>query len=89
MTGWPGQSYTPTPQLTHLLARYAHALPVASHTEGMADPEGVQVVSGEEGKTLPLFIYAKEGNDSVDFLKEWIADNKAWLDAKMLQHGKF
>ena len=51
-------------------------------------PIGVKVEQGEEGeKTLPLIIRAVEGKDSVDYLKGWMLENKAWLDAKMLEHG--
>lgn len=38
--------------------------------------------------TLPLTIHATEGKESVDYLKGWIAQNKSWLEAKMLEHGK-
>lgn len=53
-------------------------------------PAGVKVLSGEEGgeKSLPLIIQALEGKDSVDFLKGWMLENKTWLDAKMLEHGR-
>ena len=50
----------------------------------MATPEGVSVDSESD---LPLIIRATEGNDSVHYLKNWITDNKSWLEAKMLEHG--
>ena len=52
--------------------------------EEVEHPVGVKV----EENTLPLIIRATEGNDSVDYLKKWIAQNKKWLEAKMLRHGR-
>ena len=37
---------------------------------------------------LPLKIHPKGENNSVEFLKRWIADNQEWLDQKLLEHGK-
>jgi len=41
----------------------------------------------EDGKTLPLFIKPKNGQDSVEFLIEWIGENKELLKQKMLEYG--
>ncbi len=51
----------------------------------MAPAEGVLISS--ESDALPLIIRAKEGQNSVAFLKQWITENKEWLDAQLLQHG--
>ncbi|XP_064385200.1 dapdiamide synthesis protein DdaC-like isoform X1 [Halichondria panicea] len=36
---------------------------------------------------LPLKISPRDGNTSLQFLKEWMAANKDWLDQKLLEHG--
>ena len=38
--------------------------------------------------TLPLKISPRDGNTSLQFLKEWMAANKDWLDQKLLEHGR-
>lgn len=58
----------------------------------MADgrkPEGVVVCIREDGETLPLIVRPEEGKNSVEFLKNWVAGNKQWLDDKLLKHGAF
>ena len=37
---------------------------------------------------LPLKISPRDGNTSLQFLKEWMAANKDWLDQKLLEHGR-
>ncbi len=53
------------------------------------DLEAVNVLSDStEGPLdLPLKIRAKGDNNSVVFLKEWVATNKDWLDQKLLEYG--
>ena len=36
---------------------------------------------------LPLVIRATEGNDSAQFLKRWVQENRKWIDEKLLQNG--
>lgn len=50
--------------------------------------EGVCTSIALDGNPLPLFITPKDGNDSVYFLKQWVKNNKAWLEKKVLEHGK-
>ena len=38
-------------------------------------------------ESLPLIIRSKVGNESVTFLKNWITENKEWIEAKLLEHG--
>ncbi len=51
------------------------------------DLEAVNVLSDSPEGPLPLKIRAKGDNNSVVFLKEWVATNKDWLDQKLLEHG--
>ena len=53
----------------------------------MAD-ESVCAGIREDGESLPLIVRPKDGNDSLMFLKSWVAENKEWLDHKLLEHGK-
>lgn len=54
----------------------------------MADPEDSVCVSvREDGESVPLFVRPKDGNSSVEFLKQWAQTNKDWLDQKLLEHG--
>lgn len=57
-------------------------------SDGCRDPAGVVVCIREDGQTLPLMIRPEGGNNSVDFLKSWIAENKQWLNDKLLEHGE-
>lgn len=41
----------------------------------------------EDGVTLPLFIKPKNGQDSVEFLIQWIGENKELLKQKILEYG--
>ena len=50
--------------------------------------DDVNVLSSDSEGPLPLKIWPKGDNNSVEFLKQWIADNKAWLDQKLLEHGE-
>ena len=54
----------------------------------MMTPEGVTVLGGERGDGLPLIINAQVDNASVEFLVNWVANNKTWLDDMMLKHGE-
>ncbi len=56
----------------------------------MSDPSGVLLASSsdKDKKTIPLIIRAIEGKDSVDYLQQWMKDNKEWLASKMLEHGE-
>ena len=51
-------------------------------------PVGVKACIREDGETLPLIIRPDDGNNSVAFLKNWIAENKLWLEEKLLTHGE-
>ena len=51
-------------------------------------PLGVKACIREDGQTLPLMIRPEEGNSSVEFLKSWVAENRLWLDDKLLTHGE-
>ena len=42
----------------------------------------------EDGTTLPLFIKPKDGQDSAEFLIQWIGNNKELLKQKILEYGK-
>ena len=42
----------------------------------------------EDGITLPLFIKPKNGQDSIEFLIQWIGENKELLKQKILEYGK-
>ena len=53
----------------------------------MAD-ESVCAGIREDGESLPLIVRPKDGNDSLIFLKSWVAENKEWLDHKLLEHGR-
>ena len=55
----------------------------------MMTPEGVTVLGGERGDGLPLIINAQGDNTSVEFLVNWVANNKTWLDDMMLKHGEY
>jgi len=50
-----------------------------------------QVISElrEDGTTLPLFIKPKNGQDSAEFIIQWIGDNKELLRQKILEYGMF
>ena len=50
-------------------------------------PDGVVICIREDGETLPLMIRPVEENNSTEFLRNWIAKNKQWLDGKLLEHG--
>ena len=52
------------------------------------NPDGVAIGIREDGETLPLMIRPVEGNNSPEFLRNWIAKNKQWLDGKLLEHGE-
>ena len=54
----------------------------------MAAEDSVCVSIREDGESVPLFVRPKDGNSSVEFLKEWAQANKDWLDQKLLEHGK-
>ena len=54
----------------------------------MAALEAVNVLTRDDGEQLPLKIGPRGDKDTVDFLKRWIAENKEWLDQKLLEHGK-
>ena len=41
----------------------------------------------EEGTTLPLFIKPKNGQDSAEFIIQWIGENKELLRQKILEYG--
>ena len=41
----------------------------------------------EDGVTLPLFIKPKSEQDSVEFLIQWIGENKELLKQKILEYG--
>ena len=43
----------------------------------------------EDGITLPLFIKPKNGQDSVEFLIQWIGENKELLKQKILEYGRY
>ena len=51
------------------------------------DLGAVSVLSDSSEGPLPLKIRAKGDNNSVGFLKDWVATNKDWLDQKLLEHG--
>ena len=55
----------------------------------MADSCEEDVFAGirEDGELLPLIVRPKGGKDSFDFLKSWVAENKEWIDRKLLDHG--
>ena len=57
-------------------------------SEECSNPAGVVVCVREDGQTLPLMIRPEQGNTSVNFLKTWIAENKQWLDEKLLEYGE-
>ena len=40
-----------------------------------------------DGTTLPLFIKPKNGQDSAEFIIQWIGENKELLKQKILEHG--
>ena len=42
----------------------------------------------EDGEPLPLIVRPKDGKDSFEFLKSWVAENKEWIDRKLLEHGE-
>lgn len=44
---------------------------------------------GGNGITLPLFIKPKNGQDSAEFLIQWIGDNKELLKQKILEYGVY
>ena len=48
-----------------------------------------QVISEfqEDGTTLPLFIKPKNGQDSAEFLIQWIGSNKELLKQKIIEYG--
>ena len=48
-----------------------------------------QVISElrEDGTTLPLFIKPKNGQDSAEFIIQWIGENKELLRQKILEYG--
>ena len=48
---------------------------------------GVRAGIREDGETLPLVVRPKGGKDSFEFLKSWVAENKEWIDRKLLDHG--
>ena len=41
----------------------------------------------EDEVTLPLFIKSKNGEDSVEFLIQWIEENKELLKQKILEYA--
>jgi len=43
----------------------------------------------EDGEPLPLIVKPKDGNDSLAFLKSWVAENGEWIDQKLLEHGRY
>ena len=49
-----------------------------------ADDLGVEI----SYNGLPLIIKPRQEKESVEYLKSWIASNRDWLKAKLLQHGK-
>jgi len=44
-------------------------------------------VTFDDGESLPLFIKPKNGQDSAEFLVNWIGDNKELLRKKILEYG--
>ena len=56
----------------------------------MADDSGEEGVCAgvrEDGEPLPLIVRPKDGKDSFEFLRSWVAENKEWIDRKLLEHG--
>ena len=51
------------------------------------NPDDVAICIREDGETLPLMVRPVEENNSPEFLRNWIAKNKQWLDGKLLEHG--
>ena len=49
--------------------------------------EKVTCELGENGVTLPLFIRPKNGQDSAEFLIQWVGENKELLKQKILEYG--
>ena len=47
----------------------------------------VELSDADEGRSLPLIIRPKDGQNSAEFLQNWVKDNASWLREKMLQHG--
>ena len=42
----------------------------------------------KDGETLPLIIRPK-ANTSAAFLREWVRENKEFIERKMLEHGEW
>ena len=49
--------------------------------------EGVCAGVREDGEPLPLIVRPKDGKNSFEFLRSWVAENKEWIDRKLLEHG--
>lgn len=78
-----GVQYKTTPVCYTLTFTSLHAMMASTN-----DPDGVAICIREDGETLPLMIRpVEENNNSPEFLRNWIAQNKQWLDRKLLEHG--
>ncbi len=85
MRGWkPTQCRIPLCGLLRMCRQLDGILPQHAIIMALTSIAAVTVSTD----TLPLKISPRDGNTSLQFLKEWMAANKDWLDQKLLEHGR-